>query len=168
MIISMIAALGKNQVIGNENRMPWHLPADLKWFKQKTLGSPVIMGRKTFESIGRPLPGRLNIILTRNPELQIDGCTVVNTPEQALKAAGDVPEVFITGGAYLYELFLEQADRLYLTQIDLEPDGDTFFPNYRRYAWREIDRIDHPSDEVNPFGYSFVTLQRVRSTASTL
>ena len=120
------------------------------------------MGRKTYDSIGRPLPGRLNIILSRNTDLEIEGCTVVNSLSDALEAADGVDEVFITGGAHLYEKFLQEADCLYLTLIDAEFKGDTFFPDYTHYAWREIDRIDNPADEKNPYPYSFVTLERIK------
>lgn len=160
MKLSMIVAMGKNRVIGIDNKMPWHLPADLQWFKKTTLGSPIIMGRKTYDSIGRPLPGRLNIILSRNADLEIEGCTVVNTLSDALDAAKGADEVFITGGAHLYEKFLQDADCLYLTMIDAKFAGDTFFPDYTQYAWKEIDRIDNPADEKNPYPYSFVTLER--------
>ncbi|MEB8433141.1 type 3 dihydrofolate reductase [Cocleimonas sp. KMM 6892] len=160
MKLSMIVAMAHNRVIGLDNKMPWHLPADLQWFKKTTLGSPIIMGRKTYDSIGRPLPGRLNIILSRNTELEIEGCTVVNTLSDALDAAKGADEVFITGGAHLYEKFLQDADCLYLTMIDADLEGDTFFPDYTQYAWKEIDRIDNPADEKNPYPYSFVTLIR--------
>ncbi len=160
MKLSMIVAMGKNRVIGIDNKMPWRLPADLQWFKKTTLGSPIIMGRKTYDSIGRPLPGRLNIILSRNADLEIEGCTVVNTLSDALDAAKGADEVFITGGAHLYEKFLQDADCLYLTMIDAKFAGDTFFPDYTQYAWKEIDRIDNPADEKNPYPYSFVTLER--------
>jgi dihydrofolate reductase len=160
MKLSMIVAMAHNRVIGLDNKMPWHLPADLQWFKKTTLGSPIIMGRKTYDSIGRPLPGRLNIILSRNTELEIEGCTVVNTLSDALDAAKGADEVFITGGAHLYEKFLQDADCLYLTMIDADLAGDTFFPDYTQYAWKEIDRIDNPADENNPYPYSFVTLIR--------
>ncbi len=162
MKLSMIVAMGQNRVIGIDNKMPWHLPADLQWFKKTTLGSPIIMGRKTYESIGRPLPGRLNIILSRNTHLEIEGCTVVNTLSDALEIAKDADEVFITGGAHLYEKFLQDADLLYLTMIDADFEGDTFFPDYTQYAWKEIDRIDNPADEKNPYPYTFVTLERIK------
>jgi len=147
MKLAMIVAMAKNNVIGLDNDMPWHLPADLQWFKKTTLGSPIIMGRKTYDSIGRPLPGRLNIILSRDPELKIEGCTVVNSIEDAMQAAenansdtqNDLQEVFITGGAHLYNKFLEQTDTLYITLIDAELKGDTFFPDYTQYNWQEID-----------------------------
>ena len=159
----MIAAMGKDRVIGLDNKMPWHLPADLKWFKKTTLCSPIIMGRKTYDSIGRPLPGRLNIILSRNVELQIEGCTVVNSLDAALFAAEGAEEVFITGGAHLYEKYLEDADKLYLTLIEADFEGDTYFPDYTQYQWHETERIENSADENNPYPYSFVTLERLRS-----
>ncbi len=162
MKLSMIAAMGQDRVIGHNNKMPWHLPADLQFFKKTTLGSPVIMGRKTYDSIGRPLPGRLNIILTRNKSLNIEGCTVVNTLENALIAAEGSAEVFITGGAHLYDTFLDVCDRLYLTLIDEKFDGDTFFPDYTQYQWKEIERIDNQADDKNPYPYTFLTLERLR------
>jgi len=158
--LSMIAAMGKNRVIGKDNNMPWHLPADLQHFKKTTLGSPIIMGRKTYDSIGRPLPGRLNIILSRNPNLVVEGCSVVNTLKEAIDLAKktDASEIFITGGAHLYDTFLEDADRLYLTLIDAEFEGDTFFPDYTQRSWQEVTREDHQADDNNPYDYSFVTL----------
>ena len=159
----MIAAMGKNRVIGKNNDMPWHLPADLQHFKKTTLGCPIIMGRKTYDSIGRPLPGRLNIILSRNVDLVIDGCTVVNSLEDAMALAEKTgaSEIFITGGAHLYNKFLENADRLYLTLIDEEFEGDTYFPNYTQLDWNEIERDEYQSDEKNPYDYTFVTLDRL-------
>ena len=164
MRLSMIAALGKNRVIGNKNKMPWHLPADLQFFKKTTMGKPIIMGRKTYDSIGRPLPGRLNIVLSRDENLTIDGCTVVNSLQEAMLAAEDQDsdEIFITGGAYLYNTYLADADRLYLTLIDEEFEGDTFFPDYTQYDWKQIRKQTYRADVQNLFAYSFVTLDRVR------
>ena len=161
MKLSMIAAMGNDRVIGKDNKMPWHLPADLQWFKKTTLGSPILMGRKTYDSIGRPLPGRLNIILSRDTSLKIEGCTVVNSLQDALDAAKGVDEVFITGGAHLYDTFLEDADRLYLTLIDGRFEGDTYFPDYTQLQWQEVDRIDNPADDKNPYPHSFITLERI-------
>jgi dihydrofolate reductase len=162
----MIAAMGKNRVIGLNNEMPWHLPADLKWFKKTTLGSPIIMGRKTYDSIGFPLPGRLNIILSRNKQLKIKGCHVVSSLDAALKLAKNednpTQEIFITGGSYLYNKFLEDADRLYLTLIDNNFEGDTFFPDYTQLKWHEVDKIKHLADDKNPHNYTFITLDRER------
>ena len=158
----MIAAMAKGRVIGLDNKMPWHLPADLQFFKKTTLGSPIIMGRKTYDSIGRPLPGRLNIVLSRDKKLSIEGCSVVHSLEQALQTAKGADEVFITGGAHLYNKFLADADRLYLTLIDEDFEGDTFFPDYTQYQWREIDRVENSADEKNPYPYTFLTLDRIR------
>ena len=166
MKLAMIVAMAKNNVIGLNNDMPWHLPADLQWFKKTTLGSPIIMGRKTYESIGRPLPGRLNIILSRDTELKIDGCTVVNSLEDALKTAKEADnskdEIFITGGAHLYNKFLADVDTLYLTQIDAELEGDTFFPDYTKYKWQEKQRIKIQADDKNPYALTFLKLDRLK------
>lgn len=162
MKISMIAAMAADRVIGLENKMPWHLPADLKFFKRVTLGKPVIMGRKTYQSIGRPLPGRKNIVLTRDASLTIEGVDCVQTLEQATQLLGDIEEVMIIGGATIYQQFLAQADRLYLTFIDLKVKGDTQFPDYQQVAkWNEITRETHLKDEKNAYNCEFVTLERV-------
>lgn len=170
-MLSMISALGRNRIIGKDNEMPWHLPADLQRFKQTTMSCPIIMGRKTYDSIGRPLPGRLNIVLSRDDALQIQGCTVVNSIDEALSIAKQNAiedetnlnqEIFITGGSYLYKHFLEQADRLYLTLIDEDFDGDTYFPDYTQYQWKETERSDFQADDKNSHAYSFITLDRVR------
>ena len=165
--LSMIAAMGKNRVIGKDNDMPWHLPADLQHFKKTTLGSPIIMGRKTYDSIGRPLPGRLNIILSRNANLEIEGCSIVNSFDEAIALAeeGKSDEVFITGGAHLYNTFLEKADRLYITLIDEEFEGDTYFPDYTQLNWLEVSREDHLADNKNMHDYSFITLDRLNEDA---
>ena len=143
---------------------PTSVDTDGDSFKKTTLGSPIIMGRKTYDSIGRPLPGRLNIILTRNKKLNIEGCTVVNSLDDALDVAkeSDAAEVFITGGAHLYNKFLEDADRLYLTLINEEFEGDTFFPDYTQYQWKEVERLENPLDDKNPHSYTFLTLERLR------
>ncbi len=165
MKISMIAAVAHHRVIGKNQKMPWHLPADLAFFKKTTLGSPILMGRKTYESIGRPLPGRLNLVVTRNPDLKIAGCEVVTSLEQAVFMAQEKSsaskEIFIIGGSHLYKSFLEKADRLYLTMIDAEIEGDTFFPDYTQYNWKEVERIEHQADAKNIYPYSFVTLERI-------
>ncbi|MFT6985615.1 MAG: dihydrofolate reductase [Psychromonas sp.] len=162
MKISMIAAMAEDRVIGLDNKMPWHLPGDLKFFKRVTLGKPVIMGRKTYQSIGRPLPGRVNIVLTRDKNLQIEGVSCVQTVPQALDLVKDEPEVMVIGGATIYEQFLHQASRLYLTFIDLKSDGDTKFPDYQAVAnWHEIEREAHLADNENAHNYQFVTLERL-------
>ena len=161
MKVSMIVAMAKGRVIGLDNKMPWHLPADLQFFKRVTLGKPVIMGRKTYSSIGRPLPGRFNIVLTRNKNLSIEGVTCVQTVEQALALVKNETEVMVIGGATIYQQFLKQTDRLYLTFIDLDVAGDTLFPDYQADAnWSEISREAHLADEKNLHNYEFVTLER--------
>lgn len=161
MKISLIVAMARNRAIGLNGQMPWHLSADLKHFKKLTLGSPIIMGRKTFEAIGRPLPGRRNLVISRSG-FQADGVEVFASTEQALQACEACEQVFIIGGATLYEAFLEQADYLYLTAIDQEFAGDTFFPAFDRQAWREVERQDINNDPAVSFGYSFLTLERLR------
>lgn len=160
MKISMIAAMANNRVIGSENQMPWHLPADLKHFKAVTLGNPVIMGRKTFESIGRPLPGRLNIVISRSG-FEAEGVSVVSNPKAALACAGEVDEVMIIGGGVIYDLFLPLATRLYLTFIQLDVEGDTKFPDYQQAGqWIEVESEAHQADDKNPYNYRFVTLEK--------
>ncbi len=153
--ISIIVAMAKNRVIGKDNEMPWHLPADLQHFKQKTLAKPIIMGRKTFESIGRPLPKRHNIIVSRNSDYRQDGCDVVSSLDEAIKLAGEVEEVMIIGGGFLYQQTIDQADKLYLTFIDLEVDGDTLFPEYEHLALKQISSEHHQKDDKNPYNYEF-------------
>jgi dihydrofolate reductase len=159
----MIAAMANNRVIGLDNKMPWHLPADLQHFKKVTTGKPVIMGRKTFESIGRPLPGRRNIIITRNSEYQAVGIETVTTPEAALELVFDVEEVMIIGGGNIYQQFLERTERLYLTFIDLDVEGDTQFPDYQEIAdWEVKSEERKQADENNKYSYKFVNLYRNR------
>lgn len=159
MIISLIAAMAANRVIGAENAMPWHLPADLAWFKQNTLNKPIIMGRNTYLSIGRPLPGRLNIVISRQPQTD-ERVTWVTSLEQAIQAAGEVEEVMIIGGGSVYQQALAQADRLYLTHIEAELTGDTHFPDYQQLAWHQVFSQHHPADEKNPHAYQFEILER--------
>ncbi|CAM3636967.1 dihydrofolate reductase [Rouxiella silvae] len=159
MIISLIAAMAADRVIGMENAMPWHLPADLAWFKRNTLNKPVIMGRKTFESIGRPLPGRLNIVISSQPGSH-DGVTWVTSVEDALAAASDAEEVMIMGGGRVYDQFLQRANRLYLTHIDAEVEGDTHFPDYEPDEWESVFSEFHDADEANSHGYCFEILDR--------
>lgn len=159
MIISLISAMSQNRVIGRNGEMPWHLPADLKYFKDKTLGKPVIMGRKTFDSIKKPLPGRHNIVLTRDQHFEAPGCTLVSTVECALEAAGDVEEIMIIGGETIYRLFLPQATRIYLTIIEQDFDGDTYFPEWRDH-WKIVSKDRHHPDEKNPYHYQFIILEK--------
>jgi dihydrofolate reductase len=155
-IISLVAAMAKNRVIGKNNAMPWHLPADLKHFKSVTLGKPIIMGRKTYESIGRPLPGRQNIVISRNAEYQLDGCDTVTSFDGAMELVSELEEVMVVGGGFLYSQVLPQANKLYLTFIDLEVDGDTQFPAYEHLPLTEVLRQAHSADDKNPYNYEFV------------
>lgn len=159
MIISLIAALAADRVIGMENAMPWHLPADLAWFKRNTLNKPVIMGRKTFESIGRPLPGRHNIVLSSQPGSEA-GVTWVTSLDEALAAAGEAEEVMVMGGGRVYTQFLPRANRLYLTHIDAEVEGDTHFPDYEPDEWETSFSEFHDADTLNSHGYCFEILER--------
>jgi dihydrofolate reductase len=166
-MISLIAALARNRVIGIHNRLPWRLPADLKLFRRTTLGHAVIMGRKNYESIGRPLPQRRNIVLSTDPGYQAPGCDVQHSLAAALAAAGGDPEIFIIGGANLYAQAMPLAERMYLTLIEAEFDGDTWFPQYDEKEWQEIAREEHAPDADNPYRFSFLTLQRTRRPART-
>ncbi|AIN47482.1 type 3 dihydrofolate reductase [Candidatus Palibaumannia cicadellinicola] len=161
MIISLIAALTTDRIIGIQNTMPWYLSDDLTWFQYHTRNKPVIMGRKTFESINKPLSGRLNIVLSRSliKALEI-GMIWVNNPLQALTAAGDVAEVMVIGGAQVYHIFLAQATRLYLTHIDLKVEGDTWFPHYQPDDWRITFSEFHEAKENNSPSYCFEILER--------
>ncbi len=160
-MISMIAAMAHDRIIGADNDMPWHLPADLKHFKAITMGKPVLMGRKTYESIGKALPGRPNIVITSNESFSLDDATVVHSIEAAMQKAAAFDEVMIIGGGSIYQSMLSQAQRLYLTFIDLKVDGDTQFPDYEANAnWQELARETHRKDDKNPYDYTFVTLER--------
>ena len=159
-IISLIWAVARNGVIGKGNTLPWRLPADLRYFRACTTGHPIIMGRKNYEDIGKPLPGRRNIVVTRQPAYTAPGCTVVHSVEQALAAAGAEEEVFVIGGADIYRQTLDAADRLYITEIDADIEGDTYFPEFDRRLWREVRREGHAADASNPYPYSFVLLER--------
>ena len=159
-MISLIVAMDRNRLIGRGNALPWDLPADLQHFKATTMAKPVIMGRKTYESIGRPLPGRHNIVISRNAAFAAPGCTVVASLEAALTAAGAVAEIMIIGGAQLYAEALPRARRIYLTRIDADFDGDAWFPALDTVVWRECQREEHLPDERNPHPYSFLVLER--------
>lgn len=162
MKISMVAAMAKNRIIGRDNQMPWHLPADLKHFKHVTMGKPIIMGRKTYESIGKALPGRLNIVMSRDPSYRLDDATVVSTLESATKAAQGNDEVMVIGGGHVYQQFLSKTASLYLTFIDLDVKGDTQFPDYESAGeWDMVEEEWHEKDERNQHRYCFVTLNRV-------
>ena len=156
--LSLIAAVARNGAIGKDNTLLWRLPEDLKFFKRTTLGCPVIMGRKTWDSIGRPLPGRRNIVVTRNHAWRAEGAEVFHGLEEALAATADVPKAFVIGGAELYAQALPLADELVLTEVDADFDGDAFFPNWDRHAFRELSRESHVSDAG--WAYHFVVRQR--------
>ncbi len=160
MIISIIAAMDIKGVIGLEGALPWYLSADLKRFKAVTMGKPLIMGRKTHESIGRPLPGRKNIVLTQSQEFKAEGCTVVHSLEEALLVAGEVDEVMVMGGSGIYDQSLNRANRLYITEVHADVSGDVYFPEFDIGEWVEIEREDHSADDKNDFDYSFVVMER--------
>jgi dihydrofolate reductase len=159
--VSVIAALAKNGVIGIENRLPWRLPEDLAHFKALTLGHPVLMGRKTFESLGRPLPGRANIVITRNPDYCREGCLVADSIRAALALCKGADEVFFIGGADLYAQAIPLADRLYLTEVDIAAEGDAWFPAYDTSAFREVSRESHRGEKGDALGFDFVVYERV-------
>ena len=159
--VSIIVAMAKNRVIGVNNALPWHLSADLKRFKALTMGHHIIMGRKTFESIGRILPGRTILVISRNAQLQVSGAKVVHSLCAALSASAGESEVFIVGGEQIYRESLPFTDRIYLTEIDKEFDGDSFFPSLESDAWRNLGRETH-KDPASGLAYSFVTYDRVK------
>ena len=160
MRISLIVALARNRVIGRDNQLPWRLSADLQHFKRLTMGKPIIMGRTTYESIGRPLPGRTNIVVTRDSSFSAAGCRVVHSIDEALVAAGGADEVMIMGGENLYSQLLPRADRLYLTEVQADVSGDAWFPEFDQTQWQELERESHRADEKNEFDYDFVVLAR--------
>lgn len=160
MIISIIAAMDRNRLIGNNNELPWHLPADFAHFKLVTMGKPIIMGRKTFESIGKPLPGRTNIILSRNPETCFDGATCVNSIKDAMAAVPDTEEMMIIGGSAIYKMLLPQVDRMYLTYVDGDFEGDAWFPEFDKTLWSEKESVVRQADEKNLYDCRFVTLEK--------
>ena len=159
MIVSAIVAIAENNAIGKSNQLLWHMPNDLKHFKDITSGRTIIMGRKTFDSVGKPLPKRRNIVVTQQ-NITIPGCEVVKSIEDALELCEGEDEVFITGGAQIYKLAMPLTDRIYLTIIHKVFDADTFFPSIDKNDWKEIKREDFDADEKNAYPYSFITLER--------
>jgi len=163
--LSLIAALGENRVIGVDNSMPWHLPGDFKYFKATTLGKPIIMGRKTWDSLGRPLPGRLNLVVTRQADLQLQGAEVFTSLEAAVTRAKawaqeqGVDEVMLIGGAQLYAQGLPAADRLYLTRVALSPEGDAWFPEFDPRQWQLVSNTENPAADGKP-AYRFEVWER--------
>lgn len=166
MILSFIVAMSENRVIGVNNQLPWHLPEDLKYFKRITMGHPIIMGRKTYESIGRPLPGRTSIVVTRQLNWSAPGVIAASGIEDAVQkaeaqaATDGINEIFLIGGEELFRQALHKVDRLYLTQVHARIEGDAYFPEFHRNHWREVERVDYSSDQNNPYAYSFIVLNR--------
>ncbi len=153
--------MADNRVIGINNQLPWNLPADMKWFRQQTIGKPVLMGRKTYDSIGKPLPKRRNIVISHDESLKINGCDVVSSAAAAFQLCSTEEEVMIIGGASFYEQTLPQATRLYLTLVHSEVEGDAWFPEINFEQWQEVERIDNQADEANTFNYRFLILERI-------
>jgi len=160
MTISFVVAMTRNRVIGNAGGIPWKLPADMKHFRDVTGTKPMIMGSKTFKSIGHALPNRLNIVMTRDPAFEAPGCRIAASRDEALTIAGDVPEVMVIGGAGIYREFLPIVNRIYLTIVDTEIEGDAFFPEIDSAQWEEVSREVHQSDKKNPYAYTFITLEK--------
>ncbi len=163
--IALIVAMAQNRVIGKDNQLPWHLPDDLKFFKATTMGKPIIMGRKTYESIGKPLPGRCNIVLSHRAAYSAEGIKVARDVEAAIELASSIAtrdqasEIMVIGGAGVYQAFLPRADRLYVTRVHAQVDGDVYFPKIET-GWHEVKREDHAAQGNNPYDYSFTTLVR--------
>ena len=160
--IAFVVARDRNGVIGKGGTLPWRLPDDMKHVRALTIGKPLIMGRRTYESIGKPLPDRTTIVLTRDPAFQAEGVKVASTPEEALELAGDAPEVIVFGGAEVFARFLPMTDRIYLTEVETDAPGDTYFPALDPRQWRETERNEHPADAKHAYPFRFVTLERLR------
>jgi len=160
MPVCLVVAVAENGVIGLDGRLPWHLPADLKHFRRVTMGHPILMGRKTHESIGRPLPGRDNLILSRDPAYRAEGCRVVSSMDMALRATASDSALMVVGGEALYRLALPLAQRIYLTRVHGVFQGTVRFPVLQESDWNEIRRENHRADERNPYDYSFIWLER--------
>ena len=154
--------MARNRVIGRDNQLPWKLPADLAYFKRVTMGHPIVMGRRTYESIGRALPGRLNIVVSRNPQFGAPGCTVVPSLAEAWRAAGDAEEVCVIGGTSIFAEALPAADRIHLTEVEAEVPGDTWFPEFDRSEWSEREVERHPADERHAHPFRILVLDRKR------
>ncbi len=159
-MISLIVAVSANGVIGRGGELPWHLSDDLKRFKQLTLGKPIVMGRKTFESIGRALPGRQNIVLTRQSEFAADECDVVSSIDAAIAASGDAGEIVVIGGSEIYKLFLPLAERIYMTRVHIDVDGEVRFPELDDELWQESERENHDADDLNEYEFTTSVLER--------
>ena len=160
MAISFVVAMSRNRVIGSENKLIWSLPADMQHFKEKTMGKPVIMGRKTHESVGRALPDRANIVITRDKGYKAKGCIVVNSMEAALDAAGHDDEVMVIGGAEIFRMFLPVADKIYLTIVEADLKGEVYFPELNKAEWKETEKFFREKDRDNKYDMTFITLER--------
>lgn len=166
-VVSMIVAMAENRVIGRNNQLPWYLPNDLKYFKASTMGKPIVMGRKTFESIGKPLPGRTNIVVTRDRGYSAEGVKIVHSAVEAIAVAASVAavdgveELMVIGGAQLYQELLPLTQRLYLTEVHGQVEGDALFPVFERGLWREVARENFAAEGANPHDYSFTVLERL-------
>ncbi len=163
MLVSLIAALTSERIIGKDNALPWHLPADLKHFKQLTLGKPIVMGRKTFESVGHPLPGRHNVIVTHQRDYHVPHCTVVHSLQAAFDTLQATPEIFVIGGAEIYRQALPFADQMYLTLINAAIPGNIYFPIWQAAEWEQVSEICVEADSQNPYAYRFLLLKRKKT-----
>jgi len=159
-VISLIVAASTNKVIGAKGALPWRLSGDLKRFKALTMGKPIVMGRLTYQSIGRPLPGRQSIVISRQADFEADGCDVVGSIDAAIAAAGAAEEIMIIGGSHIYQEFLPLADRIYLTRVQAEIEGDVYLPDLATDEWHETTCEEHAADESNDYDVTFVTLER--------
>jgi dihydrofolate reductase len=160
MIRTLVVAMARNRVIGRDNQLPWRLPDEIAYFKKVTMGRPIVMGRRTYESIGKPLPGRLNIVVTHDRHYGAPGCTVVGSLDEAWRAAGDAQEVCVIGGTSLFRETLPIADRIHLTEVDADVEGDTFFPEFDRSQWRETLVERHAVDERHAYPFRILLLER--------
>ena len=158
--IAFVVAIDRNNVIGRDGTLPWRLPDDMKHVRKLTIGKPLIMGRRTYDSIGRALPDRTNIVLTRDPDFRAEGVLVARTADEALRLAGDAPEIIVFGGRQIFDLFLPMTERIYLTQVDAEVGGDTYF-SFGPGDWKVLENTRHEADERHPYAFNFVTLERV-------
>ncbi len=161
MRVSLITAMSLNRVIGLNGKMPWHLPADLKRFQSLTMGKPIIMGRKTFESIGKPLPGRTNIVVTRSDTFNPEGCQMAHSLCEAIAKSGNAPDIMVIGGEYLYRQMIPYTDRMYFTIIHTETQGDVYFPEVNMSEWKEVERVERPADDKSIFDLSFIVYDKV-------
>jgi len=165
-MISIVAAASDNDVIGKNGTLPWKMPADMKFFKNLTMGHTVVMGRKTYESMGKPLSGRKNVVITRDRSFKAEGCIVLHSPEDAFKLSETEKEVFIIGGADIYKTVLSMTNKIYLTRIHGTFDGDAYFPKLSEKEWVENTHVTHPADEKNPYSYSFIEFVRKKDSGT--